>query len=287
MCGVAGWLAPPGGDAEALRTAVDRMAATLVHRGPDDRGRWTDAAAGIGLGLRRLSVLDPSPAGHQPMLSADGRYVCVFNGEIYNYRDLRAELVRRGLAFRGASDTEVVTNAAAAFGAEATIPRLWGMFALGIWDRVERTLLLARDRLGKKPLYVTRLPGGGWLFASELKAFHAADLGALEVDTAAAADHLPPYLESGAGDLEPAPLRAASKQRAVLGPGGPRPPSRGSAAVRTGAGTDLRTGRAAPGRGGAPHDRRRAARGLPVGRDRLVGGDRAHAGAESAAGADV
>lgn len=190
MCGVAGWLAPPGGDGEALRTAVDRMAATLVHRGPDDHGRWTDAAAGIGLGFRRLSVLDPSPTGHQPMLSADGRYVCVFNGEIYNYRDLRAELVRRGLAFRGGSDTEVVANAAAAFGAEATIPRLWGMFALGIWDRVERTLLLARDRLGKKPLYVTRLAGGGWLFASELKAFHAADLGPLEVDAAAVAQYL-------------------------------------------------------------------------------------------------
>lgn len=190
MCGIAGWLARPACDADALQATVDRMAATLVHRGPDDRGHWSDAAAGIGLGFRRLSVLDPSPAGRQPMLSADGRYACVFNGEIYNHRDLRAELVRRGLEFRGASDTEVVANAAAAFGAEATIARLWGMFALGIWDRAERTLLLARDRLGKKPLYVTRLAGGGWLFASELKAFHAAGLGAFEIDSTAVAQYL-------------------------------------------------------------------------------------------------
>ena len=168
---------------------VDRMAATLVHRGPDDGGRWTDGAAGIGLGFRRLSVLDPSPAGHQPMVSADGRYACVFNGEIYNHRDLRKELVGRGIRFRGASDTEVVVNAVAAYGAEATIARLWGMFALGVWDRVERTLLLARDRLGKKPLYVARLGGGGWLFASELKAFHAAGLGAFELDSAAVAQY--------------------------------------------------------------------------------------------------
>lgn len=166
------------------------MAAVLVHRGPDDGGHWTDAVAGIGLGYRRLSVLDPSPAGGQPMVSADGRYVCVFNGEIYNHRDLRSELARAGVGFRGGSDTEVVAGAAAAFGAEAAVRRLWGMFALGIWDRTERTLLLARDRLGKKPLYVTRLAGGGWLFASELKAFHAASLGAFELDSAAVAQYL-------------------------------------------------------------------------------------------------
>ena len=189
MCGIAGWLAPPGYDGDALREAVDRMAATLAHRGPDDSGRWTDAAAGIGLGFRRLSVLDPSPAGHQPMLSADGRYVCVFNGEIYNHRDLRAELGRRGVPFRGGSDTEVLANVVAAFGAAKAIDRLWGMFALGVWDRVERTLLLARDRLGKKPLYVTRVAGTGWLFASELKAFHAAGLDALEIDPAGAAQY--------------------------------------------------------------------------------------------------
>ena len=156
-----------------MDAAVDGMAATLVHRGPDDAGRWTDAAAGVALGFRRLSILDLSPAGHQPMLSADGRYACVFNGEIYNHRDLRAELEGRGARFRGTSDTEVIVEAAAAYGAPATVGRLWGMFALAIWDRVERRLLLARDRLGKKPLYVARLGEAGWLFGSELKAFHA------------------------------------------------------------------------------------------------------------------
>lgn len=190
MCGFAGWFGPPGSDAEALASAVDGMAATLVHRGPDDEGRWTDAAAGIGFGFRRLSVVDVSPAGHQPMLSADGRYVCVFNGEIYNHRDLRAELAQRGARFRGASDTEVLVEAAAAFGAEAAVPKLSGMFALGLWDRRERSLLLARDRLGKKPLYVTQLGAAGWLVASELKAFHAFDGFAPEVDADSAAQFL-------------------------------------------------------------------------------------------------
>ena len=175
MCGLAGWLAPPGSDRGALDAAVDRMAAALAHRGPDDSGRWTDAAAGIGLGFRRLAVLDLSPSGRQPMVSADGRYACVFNGEIYNHRDLRAELEQRGARFRGASDTEVVVEAAAAFGAPRTVGRLWGMFALAVWDRAERTLLLARDRLGKKPLYVARIGDAGWLFGSELKALCALD----------------------------------------------------------------------------------------------------------------
>ena len=190
MCGLVGWLAPPGSDPAELDAAVDRMAATLVHRGPDDAGCWTDAAAGVALGFRRLSILDLSPAGHQPMLSADGRYACVFNGEIYNHRDLRAELEGRGARFRGTSDTEVIVEAAAAYGAEATVGRLWGMFALAIWDRVEGRLLLARDRLGKKPLYVARLGEAGWLFGSELKAFHAVEGFRREVDPRAVAAYL-------------------------------------------------------------------------------------------------
>ena len=190
MCGLVGWLAPPGSDPGELGAAVDRMAATLVHRGPDDAGRWTDALAGIALGFRRLSILDLSPAGHQPMLSADGRYACVFNGEIYNHRDLRAELEGRGARFRGTSDTEVIVEAAAAFGAAATVGRLWGMFALAIWDRVDRSLLLARDRLGKKPLYVARLGEAGWLFGSELKAFHAVERFRPDLDPRAVAAYL-------------------------------------------------------------------------------------------------
>ena len=190
VCGLVGWLAPPGSDPAEMDAAVDRMAATLVHRGPDDAGRWTDAAAGVALGFRRLSILDLSPAGHQPMLSADGRYACVFNGEIYNHRDLRAELEGRGARFRGTSDTEVIVEAAAAWGAEATVGRLWGMFALALWDRVERRLLLARDRLGKKPLYVARLGEAGWLFGSELKAFHAVEGFRREIDPRAVASFL-------------------------------------------------------------------------------------------------
>ena len=173
-----------------MGAAVDRMSDALVHRGPDDAGRWTDAPAGIVLGSRRLSILDLSPAGHQPMLSANGRYVCVFNGEIYNHRELRAELAGRGARFRGTSDTEVIVEAIAAFGVTAAIDRLWGMFALSVWDRAERRLLLARDRLGKKPLYVARLGEAGWLFGSELKAFHAMDRFRPEVDRRAVAAYL-------------------------------------------------------------------------------------------------
>ena len=190
MCGLVGWLAPPACDGAGLDAAVDRMAATLVHRGPDDSGRWSDAAAGIGLGFRRLAILDLSPSGRQPMVSADGRYACVFNGEIYNHRDLRTELERRGARFRGTSDTEVIVEAAAAFGAPAAVGRLWGMFALAIWDRTDRTLLLARDRLGKKPLYVARIGEAGWLFGSELKAFHALDRFKGELDPRAVAAYL-------------------------------------------------------------------------------------------------
>ena len=190
VCGLVGWLAPPGSEPDTLDTAVRRMAATLVHRGPDDAGRWTDAPAGIALGFRRLSILDLSEAGHQPMVSSSGRYACVFNGEIYNHRDLRGELERGGMRFRGASDTEVVVEAAEACGAEAVVGRLWGMFALAIWDRVERSLLLARDRLGKKPLHVARIGTSGWLFASELKAFQALDGFRRDLDPAAVAAYL-------------------------------------------------------------------------------------------------
>ena len=190
MCGLAGWLAPPGIDPDELGAAVDRMSATLAHRGPDDSGRWVDAAAGIGLGFRRLSILDLSPTGRQPMASADGRYACVFNGEIYNHRDLRAELERGGARFRGSSDTEVLVESAAAFGAPAAVGRLWGMFALAIWDRAERCLLLARDRLGKKPLYAARIGESGWLFGSELKALCALDRFRREIDPRAAAAYL-------------------------------------------------------------------------------------------------
>ncbi len=178
MCGIAGCWQTGGGRADDLRTLAGRMADALAHRGPDDAGVWMDAAAGLALGFRRLAIIDLSETGHQPMTSGNGRFVLIFNGEIYNFRELRAELERRHVTFRGTSDTEVIIEGVAAWGVKETLTRLWGMFALAIWDRDERQLWLARDRLGKKPLYLGRAPhaAGGvasWIFGSELKALRA------------------------------------------------------------------------------------------------------------------
>jgi len=173
MCGLSGLWQPGGGREDVLRAAVAAMAGTLVHRGPDAGGDYVDASAGVALGFRRLAIVDVSPTGHQPMLSADGRYVIVFNGEIYNYRDLRARLVADGAVFRGGSDTEVILELMARRGVAETLPELWGMFALAVWDRHERALWLVRDRLGKKPLYYGRAGDGTWLFGSELKSLRA------------------------------------------------------------------------------------------------------------------
>ena len=174
MCGIAGWLTASGAGTEELEAAVRRMTAVLVHRGPDDGGFWVDGSAGVALGHRRLSILDLSPAGHQPMHSVCGRYTIVFNGEVYNYRALRAELDAAGAAarWRGRSDTEVVLAAVAHWGLPGTLARTVGMFAFGLWDAETRSLCLARDRLGEKPLYYGWV-GGGIVFASELKAFRA------------------------------------------------------------------------------------------------------------------
>ncbi len=166
--------------------AVGRMVGRLVHRGPDDRGIWVDGVAGIALGHSRLAVLDLSEAGRQPMVSACGRYVIVFNGEIYNPLDLRRELEGVGHAppWRGHSDTETLLAAVAAWGMEAALKKSVGMFALALWDRQSRTLTLARDRLGEKPLYYG-WQGGVFLFGSELKALRAWPRFRAEVDRAA------------------------------------------------------------------------------------------------------
>jgi len=173
MCGIAGFLWSDA-SARALdpQSTLDAMTNTLVHRGPDDRGVWFDAAAGIGLGHRRLSIIDLSADGHQPMASPSQRYVVAFNGEIYNYRSLGAELIHHGHRFRGHSDTEVLLAGLETWGLEETLRRANGMFAIALWDCEERVLHLARDRIGKKPLYY------GWagrtlLFGSELKALLA------------------------------------------------------------------------------------------------------------------
>ena len=172
MCGITGFWQRPGADADTLGSDVRRMALTLQHRGPDDEGVWVDAAAGVALGFRRLSIIDLSPAGHQPMTSAEQRYTIVFNGEIYNYLDLKADLESLGHVFRGGSDTEVMLAGFSRWGIERTLARMTGMFGLAVWDAEARTLTLARDRVGKKPVYYGRT-NGAWLFASELKALLA------------------------------------------------------------------------------------------------------------------
>lgn len=172
MCGIAaiaGWSGPP----DALRVRIRRMNEAQRHRGPDGEGLWLDAAAGIGLGHRRLSILDLSDNAAQPMVSAGGRHVISFNGEIYNYRELRAELGGRG--FRSGSDTEVLLAAWERWG-EKALHRLIGMFAFVVWDRVERKLFAARDRFGVKPLCWAEMPDGSLALASEARSLHAAGL---------------------------------------------------------------------------------------------------------------
>jgi asparagine synthase (glutamine-hydrolysing) len=172
MCGIAGVLTSSTTARLRLERDALAMADSLAHRGPDDHGIWTDLDAGIALTHRRLSIVDLSPAGHQPMVSADGRFVITYNGEIYNFQEIRPELEARGIRFRGHSDTEVMLEAFAAYGIAPTVKRLIGMFTIAVWDRRDRTLSLIRDRLGIKPLYWAKA-GGLFLFGSELKALRA------------------------------------------------------------------------------------------------------------------
>ena len=189
MCGLVGFLggvAGEGSDKALLR----RMSDTLIHRGPDDGGTWFDSEQQIGFGHRRLAIVDLSPAGHQPMVSASGRFVIAFNGEIYNHLGIRTELEELGQAptWRGHSDTETLLAGIEAWGVEATLKKSIGMFAIALWDRQTRTLTLARDRMGEKPLYY------GWqgssiervfLFGSELKALKAHPNFAADIDRGA------------------------------------------------------------------------------------------------------
>jgi asparagine synthase (glutamine-hydrolysing) len=179
MCGFVGFMGGvasygPSGDESVLL----RMADTITTRGPDDAGYWADSDRRIGLGHRRLSIVDLSPAGHQPMVSGSGRYVLVYNGEIYNHLDCRASLAITGASFmwRGHSDTETLLAGFDAWGVQVTVERSIGMFAFAVWDKLTRTLTLARDRIGEKPLYYG-WQGKGYhatfLFGSELKALKA------------------------------------------------------------------------------------------------------------------
>jgi asparagine synthase (glutamine-hydrolysing) len=181
MCGIAGIVGEAARDTALLK----RMVGSLAHRGPDDEGVWVDGEAGVGFAHRRLSIVDLSPAGHQPLLSANGRFVLNFNGEIYNHAEVRAELDAAGGrpegGWRGHSDTETLVEAIALWGLEAALGRCVGMFAFALWDKEARRLSLVRDRFGEKPLYY------GWagrdlVFASELKAIRGHPRFAGEID---------------------------------------------------------------------------------------------------------
>ena len=173
MCGITGFLERPATlDRTTMLLVVDQMNSRLRHRGPDDSGVWVSVPAGVALGHRRLSIVDLSVEGHQPMFSSDERFVIVFNGEIYNFLEIREELEKHNYKFRGHSDTEVMLAAFDRWGIEEATQRFNGMFAIALWDQRDRTLYLSRDRLGKKPLYYGWM-GSTFLFGSELKALRA------------------------------------------------------------------------------------------------------------------
>jgi|KBSSwiStaDraftv2_1062776.scaffolds.fasta_scaffold27774_3 asparagine synthase (glutamine-hydrolysing) len=186
MCGIAGVLTLAGTSRGQLERNAIAMADCIAYRGPDDHGLWSDADTGIALTHRRLSIVDLSAAGHQPMISANGQLIITYNGEIYNFQELRRELEARGVQFRGHSDTEVMLEAFAIYGIDTTVKRLIGMFTIGVWDRRNRTLTLVRDRLGIKPLYWAKF-GELFLFGSELKALRAYPGWTPRIDRAAVA----------------------------------------------------------------------------------------------------
>jgi len=179
MCGIAGILGSGPLD-DAARQAVPVMLRALRHRGPDDSGMWTAPGGHAALAHARLSIIDLSPAGHQPMSTPDGRLTIVFNGEIYNHRGLRTDLEARGVAFRSNSDTEVILRAYEAYGTEC-VAKLRGMFAFALWDERERSCLFARDAFGIKPLYLAERDGR-LIFASEVRALIASGLVSRELD---------------------------------------------------------------------------------------------------------
>ena len=172
MCGIAGLLIPGSSDADGITVILQNMTRSLAHRGPDAEGYWTEGA--VALGHRRLSILDLSDAGAQPMRSESGRYVIVFNGEIYNHLNMRRDLAVDGAApdWRGHSDTETLLAGITHWGLDETLQRAKGMFTLALWDRSEKRLSLARDRMGEKPLY-WGWAGQALVFGSELKALRA------------------------------------------------------------------------------------------------------------------
>ncbi len=179
MCGILACFSPQGKpvNEETFHCLLDN----LQHRGPNDSGVWSSPEAGVVMGHRRLSILDLSPLGHQPMDSRNQRWTLIYNGEIYNWKDMRDRLVSMGVSFRSAGDTEVLLEGISNWGLEATLRQCVGVFAIAVWDREERKMYIARDRMGEKPLYYG-WKNGTWWIASELKAIAAAPSGGWELD---------------------------------------------------------------------------------------------------------
>lgn len=215
MCGVAGYWGPSCGERASWMTRL------LAHRGPDDEGIWASAKFPMALGNRRLKILDLSPLGHQPMISPDGRWVLTFNGEIYNYIEVRQELQKQGCAFRSQSDTEVLLHALVRWGRNG-LTRLNGIFAFALWDEHSGRLMLGRDRLGVKPIYYAGR-GESFCFASEIKSILGSELIEPEVDRAALESYLrllwvpePGTLFAGIRKLDPGSTLTWDGQRAVV-----------------------------------------------------------------------
>ena len=209
MCGIAGFVGASAAMPDGLDGTASAMSRSLQHRGPDDHGAWIDAECGAALVHLRLSIVDLSPAGHQPMVSANGRYVMIFNGEIYSFREIRKNLEARNVSFRGHSDTEVILESIALFGLDTTLKRMIGMFAIALWDRKDRTLTLMRDRLGIKPVYWAKF-GSLFMFGSELKALRSCPGWTPRIDRSAVAAYMrhnyipaPHTIYEGVQKLEP------------------------------------------------------------------------------------
>jgi asparagine synthase (glutamine-hydrolysing) len=226
MCGVVGFFGGPSSDEDAI-ACLQRMSAAIAYRGPDSDGYWLSSDCSIGFGHKRLSIVDLSPAGHQPMQSANGQLVLAYNGEIYNHAELRRELEQSGFAptWRGHSDTETLLAGFSAWGVQATVQRCIGMLAFALWDQAAQSLTLGRDRLGEKPLYYGwqgQGDGAVFLFGSELKALKAHPAFAAPIDRNALCllmrhNYIPaPYsIYQGISKLEAGCLHTVSRAQRV------------------------------------------------------------------------
>lgn len=230
MCGIAGFVSLGRQSSnDVLRSRVASMTNTLTHRGPDDHGYWVDQGSGLALGHRRLAVVDLSVAGRQPMESPGGRFILTYNGEIYNFKEIGRRLQAEGHRFRGRSDTEVLLTAIEVWGLDRTLTRLNGMFAFALWDKDERTLFLARDRLGEKPLFYGWM-GRTFLFGSEMKALRAHPDFSGEIDRSALALYFrhncvpaPHSIYAGISKLAPGSLMAIRTRVTVPDQAVPKP----------------------------------------------------------------